>query len=72
MTTMFTSVIERTKEIGILKALGASGRHIMLTFLSEAALTGFVGGVVGVPARFATFISSCDFAAGKRRWILQE
>jgi putative ABC transport system permease protein len=38
MTTMFTSVLERTREIGILKALGASGRNIMLTFLSEAAL----------------------------------
>lgn len=47
MTTMFTSVLERTKEIGILKALGASGRNIMLTFLSEAGLTGFVGGLVG-------------------------
>ena len=47
MTTMFTSVLERTREIGILKALGASGRNIMLTFLSEAALTGFVGGLVG-------------------------
>lgn len=50
MTTMFTSVLERTKEIGILKALGTSGRNIMLTFLSEAALTGFVGGLVGAGA----------------------
>jgi len=50
MTTTFTSVLERTKEIGILKALGASGRNIMLTFLSEAALTGFVGGLIGAGA----------------------
>lgn len=47
MTTMFTSVLERTKEIGILKALGASGGNILLTFLSEAMLTGFIGGLVG-------------------------
>ena len=50
MTTMYTAVIERTKEIGILKALGASGRNIMITFLSEALLTGFVGGLVGAGA----------------------
>ena len=50
MTTMLTSVLERTREIGILKALGASGRNIMLTFLSEAALTGLVGGLVGAAA----------------------
>lgn len=47
MTTMFTTVLERTKEIGILKALGATGRHIMLAFVSEALLTGFIGGVIG-------------------------
>jgi len=50
MTSMFTSVLERTKEIGIMKALGASGRNIMLTFLSEALLTGFVGGIGGAGA----------------------
>jgi putative ABC transport system permease protein len=50
MTTMFTSVLERTKEIGIMKALGASGRNIMLTFLSEALLTGFIGGLIGAGA----------------------
>lgn len=50
MTTMFTSVLERTKEIGVLKALGASGRDIMLTFLSEALLVGFIGGLAGAGA----------------------
>ncbi len=50
MTTMYTTVLERTREIGIMKALGATGRNIMLTFLSEASLTGFIGGLVGAGA----------------------
>jgi putative ABC transport system permease protein len=48
MTTMFTSVTERTKEIGILKALGYTGRTIMTMFLFEAIMIGLIGGVVGV------------------------
>ncbi|HVC27789.1 MAG TPA: ABC transporter permease [Nitrososphaerales archaeon] len=47
MTTMLTSVIERTREIGILKALGSSSRGIMAVFLAEAVVTGLVGGLVG-------------------------
>ena len=47
MTTMLTSVMERTTEIGVLKSLGAKSRTIMLAFLSEAAITGLIGGAVG-------------------------
>jgi putative ABC transport system permease protein len=47
MTTMFTSISERTREIGVIKALGHSGRTVMLFFLTEAVLTGFIGGVIG-------------------------
>jgi len=47
MTSEFTSVIERTKEIGILKALGATSRTIMFNFISEALATGFIGGLIG-------------------------
>jgi putative ABC transport system permease protein len=46
-TTMFTSVNERVREIGITKALGYSGRTVMLFFLMEAVLTGLIGGIVG-------------------------
>jgi ABC-type antimicrobial peptide transport system permease subunit len=45
--TMFVSVMERTREIGILKALGYKPRQIMGMFLSEATLSGVVGGVGG-------------------------
>jgi putative ABC transport system permease protein len=45
--TMFVSVMERTREIGILKALGYKPKQIMGMFLSEATLSGVVGGVGG-------------------------
>jgi putative ABC transport system permease protein len=45
--TMFVSVIERTTEIGTLKALGFKAREILGVFLMEASLTGVVGGVLG-------------------------
>ena len=47
INTMTVSVMERTKEIGTLKALGAKSRDILLMFLSESVLTGFFGGVIG-------------------------
>ncbi|MDG6900656.1 MAG: ABC transporter permease [Nitrososphaerota archaeon] len=47
MTTMFTTVVERTKEIGVLKAIGYSSGNILSVFLVEALVTGFVGGVIG-------------------------
>ncbi len=45
--TMFVSVMERTREIGILKALGYRPRQIMSLFLAEAALTGIIGSIFG-------------------------
>jgi putative ABC transport system permease protein len=47
MTTMFTAVVERTREIGLLKALGFKARDVMMVFLSESILTGIIGGIAG-------------------------
>ena len=46
--TMIMSILERTREIGIMKAIGAEDREIKLIFFFEAAVIGLVGGVVGV------------------------
>ena len=46
--TMFTSVLEKTKEIGTMKAIGATNFDIMMIFLFNSALVGFVGGVIGI------------------------
>ena len=45
---MFTSVLERTREIGILKSIGASNESILEIFLIEAALIGALGGALGI------------------------
>jgi putative ABC transport system permease protein len=46
--TMYTSVIERTKQIGIMKALGAKNSDVLKIFLIESGLLGLVGGIIGV------------------------
>ena len=54
--TMIMSVYERTKEIGIMKVIGASLRDIEKMFLVEAGLIGFGGGVIGVAISYAISI----------------
>ena len=46
--TMIMSILERTREIGIMKAIGAEDREIKLIFFVEAAVIGVFGGIVGV------------------------
>lgn len=48
MNTMYTSVLERTRQIGIIKAVGASYDHILSLFLIESGMIGLVGGVLGI------------------------
>jgi putative ABC transport system permease protein len=45
--TMFTSVLEKTKEIGIMKAIGARNKDILLIFVLNAGIIGLVGGIFG-------------------------
>ncbi|MCC4765712.1 FtsX-like permease family protein [Methanosarcina sp. DH1] len=54
--TMFTSVLEKTKEIGTMKAIGAKNRDILMIFLFNSAMVGLVGGILGVV--LGSFVSS--------------
>lgn len=48
MNTMYTAVVERTKEIGIMKAVGATNKDILYIFIIEAGIIGMIGGILGV------------------------
>lgn len=48
VTTLYTSVVERTREIGTLKALGAKDRDILALFLTESFLIGVIGATIGI------------------------
>jgi len=48
MNSMYTSVLERTKEIGIMKAIGARNKDVLMIFLVESGILGIIGGFFGV------------------------
>ena len=48
MNTMYTAILERTKEIGVMKAIGAKNSDILIIFVVEAGLIGLIGGLLGV------------------------
>ncbi|MEK6849754.1 MAG: ABC transporter permease [Nanoarchaeota archaeon] len=48
MNTMYTSVLERTNDIGLMKAVGAQNKDILMLFLMESGLLGLVGGAIGI------------------------
>lgn len=71
--TMFTSVLEKTKEIGIMKSIGAQDRDIMAIFLLNAGLIGLIGGIGGVLLGFfasMTISSMSGISGGAGRGFL--
>ncbi len=64
MNTMYTSVMERTKQIGIMKAVGASSDAISFLFLIESGFIGLVAGILGIVLGVA-FSYSIGFFAGR-------
>ncbi len=48
MNSMFTSVLERTREIGVMKAIGAKNSDILSLFIIESGFMGLAGGVIGI------------------------
>lgn len=72
MNIMLANVAERTREIGIRRALGATRRDIMIQFLAEAVLLTAVGGVLGVFLGVAaSFVVSmyAGWATGIAWWV---
>jgi putative ABC transport system permease protein len=63
--TMSTTVLERSKEIGLMKAMGGTRWEVLLIFCGEAAMLGVLGGVVGylLGSGIAQFITRTVFAA---------
>lgn len=62
--TMLMSIMERTKEIGIMKVLGCGLRNIRNMFLMEAGMIGFVGGSLGIAFSYAVSFVVNKFAGG--------
>jgi putative ABC transport system permease protein len=56
--SMYTNVLERTKEIGIMKSIGAQNKDVMMVFLVEAGLIGLFGGIAGAVLGSITAIAT--------------
>ena len=48
INTTIIAVLERTREIGVMMAIGAKREEVLFMFLTESALTGLIGGIIGV------------------------
>jgi len=63
MNTMYTAVLERTKEIGVMKAVGARNSDIMFIFLLESGAIGMIGGIAGVALGYLVATTGAGYAA---------
>jgi putative ABC transport system permease protein len=70
MNIMFVSVAERTKEIGLRKALGAKRRTILIQFLMEAASLCLFGGLLGLVLAFPLSLLMSHWLPSSMSWII--
>jgi len=67
ITTLYTSVMERTREIGTMKAIGAQSKDILSLFLSEAIMIGIIGAGVGIAVGIVGgFVLTTAMASGNQ------
>tara|TARA_Y100000310_G_C20690731_1_gene822026 strand:+ start:2004 stop:3215 length:1212 start_codon:yes stop_codon:yes gene_type:complete len=71
INTMYTSILERTKEIGVMKAIGAKNKDIMFIFVFESAMLGALGGVLGVILGYLVASGAGRFASSSGFGALQ-
>ncbi|MFH0869834.1 MAG: ABC transporter permease [archaeon] len=64
MNTMYTAVLERTNEIGVMKAVGARNSDIIFIFILESGAIGLIGGVLGVLLGYLMASTGGAFATG--------
>ena len=78
MNVMYTSVLERTNEIGVMKAIGARNSHILTLFLLESGFLGLAGGAVGILfgigfaqlVQYGALITGWSFIEASFSWYL--
>jgi len=71
MNTMYTAVLERTKEIGIMKAIGARNSYILMIFFVESGILGLLGGAIGILFGYGLAKMGGAIAAGAGYSLLQ-
>lgn len=69
--TMYTAVLERTQEIGVMKAIGAKNWDIMTIFLIESGFLGLIGGVLGIGLGYVVAKLGGAIASGAGYSMLQ-
>lgn len=64
MNIMLTTILERTREIGILKSLGMQNRAVLLIFLAESLIIGFLGALTGIALGWLLAVALGEFGIG--------